>query len=144
MRLTRATDYSVRVLSYLGAQPDGVRITRGELIERAGVPPAFLNKIIRNLAHAGLVKARPGVNGGCELAVPPADISLLRIVETLEGPIELHVCLGDASTCDRSRRCSFRSVLANLQTEVVRALGSVTIADLLRDARNSQTTNISI
>jgi Rrf2 family protein len=135
MRLTRATDYAVRVLSYLGAQPAGVRVTRKELIEKAGVPPAFLNKIIRHLASAGLIDARPGVNGGCTLTAPPNEISLLRIVETIEGPVELHVCLTDASTCGRSPCCSFRSVLAGLQTEVVRALGSVNIADLLRDGR---------
>ena len=135
MRLTRATDYAVRVLSYLGAQPAGSRVTRQELIDQASVPPAFLNKIIRSLAHAGLVKARPGVNGGCLLAAPPEEISLLRIVESMEGPIDLHICLRDASACGRSRCCSFRSVLAGLQTEIVRALGSVTIADLLRDAQ---------
>lgn len=135
MRLTRATDYAVRVLSYLGSQPDGLRVTRGELINEAGVPPAFLNKLIRTLAHAGLVKARPGVNGGCTLAAPPADISLLRIVETLEGPVDLHICLGNASACGQSRCCSFRSVLANLQTDVIRTLASVTIADLLRETR---------
>lgn len=135
MRLTRATDYAVRILTYLGSQPDNIRVTRAELIQKAGVPPAFLNKLIRTLTHAGLIKARPGVNGGCTLAAPPADISLLRIVETLEGPISLHVCLEDASVCGRSACCSFRSVLSGLQVEVVRALGSVSIADLLRDAR---------
>lgn len=134
MLLTRATDYAVRVLSYLGSQPDGLRVTRLELIKRAGVPPAFLNKIIRNLARAGLIQARPRVNGGCTLAAPPQEISLLRILETMEGPVALHACLGDASVCGRSCCCPFRSVLANLQVEVVRALGSVTVADLLRDA----------
>ena len=133
MRLTRASDYAVRVLLHLAGNRESARSTREEIIATTGVPAAFLNKIVQRLVRAGLVAAQPGVKGGCSLAVPPQSITVLRIVEAIDGSVRLSECLADPSVCSRRGHCSFRPFLDRLQREIVRMLSATTIAALARD-----------
>jgi Rrf2 family protein len=133
MRLTRASDYAVRILVYLAGTEPSTRATREQIIENTGVPAAFLNKIVQKLVRAELVSARPGVRGGCSLAVPPQNITPLQVIETLDGPVQLSECLADPPECPRSGYCSFRPLLEQLQREIIRILNSTTVAGLARD-----------
>src|SRR5215470_10803657 len=100
--ITRATDYAVRILIYLaeiqnaargleerGRPPDFTLATRDAIGAATHVPAAFLNKIVRRLVEAKLVAARPGVRGGCSLACAAEEISVLRVVEVMEGSVRL-------------------------------------------------------
>lgn len=131
MRLTRATDYAVRVLVLLAAREPGARITREEIVRNTGVSSAFLKKIIQILAQHGLVSARPGAHGGCSLAQPADRISILRVVESIDGPIRISECLRDASICSRTKACSLRSVIAQLQKQIVDVLDGTTVASMV-------------
>jgi Rrf2 family protein len=137
MRLTRASDYGVRILVYLAGIGHSARATREAIIENTGVPAAFLNKIVQRLVRAGLVSARPGVRGGCSLAVAPQNISVLRVVESLDGPVQLSECLADPSACPRGGHCTFRLVLEHLQREIIRILNGTTIAVMAGDGADS-------
>ena len=137
MRLTRASDYAVRVLVYLAGQDGLARATREAIIENTGVPPAFLNKIVQRLVRAGLVSARPGVRGGCSLASPAQSISILQVVESIDGPIQLSECLSEPSPCPRAGYCTFRPLLDKLQREMIRILSGATVADLARDGADT-------
>ena len=130
MRLTRASDYAVRVLVHLTSHAESARATREEIMANTGVPAAFLNKIIQKLVHSGLVVARPGVNGGCSLAVPPQSISALRVIEAIDGPVRLSECLGEPSVCERSGTCAFRSLLFRLERQIIHILSGSAITDL--------------
>nr|ALS90242.1 IclR helix-turn-helix domain protein [uncultured bacterium] len=137
MRLTRAADYAIRVLIYLAGQESGARARREEIVEHTGVPHAFLNKLVQRLAHAGLVSARPGVRGGCSLEIPAEGISILRVVETIDGPLRVTECLADAAACPSTRYCNLRTLLLHLQDEISRILGNATVASLARDGPGS-------
>ncbi|MCX6595402.1 MAG: Rrf2 family transcriptional regulator [Acidobacteria bacterium] len=89
MRLTRATDYAVRVMMRLALKPRGGRMTQEELAEQARVPVQFLGKVMQSLVRAGLANSHRGVMGGFELTRPGTEITLLQIVEATDGPIHL-------------------------------------------------------
>ena len=97
MRITRATDYAVRVMMRLAVNPDSGRMTQIELAEQAGVPAQFLGKVLQSLVKAGLAHSHRGVLGGFELARPSAEINLLQIVEAIDGPIQLEARFALAS-----------------------------------------------
>ena len=130
MRLTRASDYAVRIMVYLARQPEAARATRGRIIQETGVPAAFLNKLVQKLVRAGLLLARPGVQGGCALASPAGSIPILRIIESIDGPVLLSDCLEDQAVCPNAGYCGFRRLLGQLQSEMIRILSSTTLADM--------------
>lgn len=139
MRLTRGSDYALRVLIHL-ANPEGVeRVTRAEIVQKTGAPPAFLNKLIQRLAHAGFLIAKPGAKGGCRLAMPAESISVLQVIETIDGKLQLSECLEDNAACPRCMNCKLRRLLRKLQLEVVGILSRAKIADLIEGSEtNSQ------
>lgn len=140
MRLTRASDYAVRILVHLAQNAeiaDTARSTRESIIENTDVPAAFLNKLVQRLVRAGLITARPGVRGGCRLAIPAERISVLRVLESIDGPLQLSECIAEPGVCPRAGYCNFRRLLMQLQEEVIRILGGATVADLQRDGRDS-------
>jgi Rrf2 family protein len=86
MKLTQATVYAAHALTYL-ASHEGDRPLASHLIARAsGIPELFLLKVLKSLVQAGLLHSMRGPNGGYRLARKPKDISLLEVMEALEGP----------------------------------------------------------
>jgi len=105
MRLTRQGDYAVRVMVDLAAQAPGVAVRHAHIQARQDVPAAYLAKIIQALARAGLVRTRPGAHGGVTLDAPAEAVTLLRVIEAVEGPIRLNRCVEAPSACPRDRFC---------------------------------------
>jgi len=124
-------------LIYLAENAETARATRGSIIENTGVPAAFLNKLVQRLVRADLIGARPGVRGGCWLATPARGISVLHVIESIDGPLQLSECIAEPGQCPRAGYCSFRRLLMQLQEEMTRILSGTTVADLVRDGQNS-------
>ena len=133
MRLIRAADYAVRVLVYLAKQTPAARVTRDEIITNTGIPAAFLKRIIQTLVQSGLVEAHRGVRGGCSLALPADQIPVLRVIESIDGPLEFSGCLGSPEVCPRSGSCAFRRLLGQVENNAKQVLRETTIADLAAD-----------
>lgn len=129
MQLTRAADYAVRVMIHLARLEPGSRASRGELAAAAECPEQFLAKVLQNLTHAGLVVSHRGNTGGFEIPASRRETSLLEVVEALEGPIELNVCLG-AEDCGRKGWCPAHPVWADAQRALTGVLRSKSIAEL--------------
>jgi len=94
MQLTRSADYAVRAMLEIAAQADSdeSRARTHEIAERKEIPPALLAKLIPLLVRAGLLASQRGARGGLALARPASEISMLEIVEAIEGPIALNRC----------------------------------------------------
>ncbi|HTQ54403.1 MAG TPA: Rrf2 family transcriptional regulator [Bryobacteraceae bacterium] len=133
MQLTRAADYAVRVMIHLATLPPGTRVNRDTLAEAADVPAHFLAKVLQSLGHARLILAHRGISGGFSLAAPPEQISVLRVVEAIEGPIQLNVCLS-VGGCGRQGWCPAHLVWAEAQAALTQVLGSASIAKLARES----------
>lgn len=123
MEISRRTDYGVRVILHLAGLPPSARASTQDIATRQSVPNPFLAKIISQLSLAGLVTTFRGAGGGVALARPAAQISLLDVIEALEGPIHLNRCLVQSDSCPRHGKCPIHEVLARAQSELTALLG---------------------
>lgn len=135
MQLTRAADYAVRVMIHLAGLPQGTRVSRTDLSAAAECPEQFLSKVLQNLTRAGLVISHRGNTGGFELEESHRATSLLEVVEAIEGPIRLNVCLATDHGCKRQGWCPAQPVWAEAQQAVVSVLSRTNIGDLARTAK---------
>jgi len=132
MQLTRAADYAVRVMIHLAGLPPGRRTSRDELAVAAECPEQFLSKVLQSLTRAGLVESHRGNTGGFELPEERREASLLDVVEAVEGPIRLNVCLSGEHACTRQSWCPAHPVWADAQAAMVAVLQKATIGGLAR------------
>jgi len=134
-QITRRADYAVRILLDLGAQPDGDWTQAQAIARRMGVPQPFLHKITADLVDAGLVRTCPGPTGGLALARLAAEINLLQVLEAIDGPICLNICLRRPRECPRDRICPAHTFWGRLQASLVQQLRSATLDALVAEAR---------
>ena len=127
MQVTRAADNAVRVMIHLASLPPGSRTTRDALARAADVRPEFLSKVLQALARHGLILSYRGPVGGFELARPPESISVLDVVEAIDGPIALNRCVQRATDCGRAAWCAGHSVWQRAQEAMVTVLRDATI-----------------
>jgi Rrf2 family protein len=134
MQLTRAADYAVRVMIHLAGLPPETRASRAELAVAAECPEQFLSKVLQNLTRAGLVLSHRGNTGGFELPQIRRTATLLEVVEAIEGPIRLNVCLASDRACTRQELCPAHDVWVDAQAAVAQVLRNAKISDLAQIA----------
>jgi Rrf2 family protein len=130
MQITRATEYAIRGLLDLCSQPEGTVCLLSEVSERQNIPPSFLSKIFQNLAKAGMVSSFRGSGGGFVLARDPRQITLLDVLEAIEGRLALNVCVTNGQVCERQPTCVVHPVWREAQDEVIEILSRHDFASL--------------
>jgi Rrf2 family protein len=134
MQITRATDYAVRVMIHLAGLPPGSTLRQSELSEATDVSGHFLSKVLQRLVRSGLIRSQRGSGGGYALAVSGKGVSLLEVVEAMEGPVRLNQCLEEGPSCERKSWCPAHLVWAEAQAAVGKVLAAATIAALAAQA----------
>ncbi len=132
MEISRRTDYGVRVIVDLAALPQNGRASTQEIAERQSIPAPFLAKIISQLSMSGLVATYRGSSGGVSLARPASQITLLEVIEALDGPVRLNRCLIEPGACPRDRNCPVHRIWAKAQADLTGLLGGTTFDELAR------------
>jgi Rrf2 family protein len=130
MQLTRAADYAVRVMIHLAGIPAGTRGNRDSLSQSTEVPAEFLGKVLQALGRANLIKSYRGAQGGFELARPAEQITMLEVIEAIEGPLAINLCLAEDGACGRRWWCPAHAVWKEAQEAMSKVLGGVTVAQL--------------
>lgn len=130
MKLTRGADYATLGILYLARQPRDKVVLIGEIAAAQSVPESYLAKIFQDLAKAGLVRSHRGARGGFTLARSPQEITLLQVIEAVEGPVALNRCLDAREGCERSADCPVYGALASAQAQLMSALEAVTLQSL--------------
>ena len=130
LRVTKLTDYATVVLTALAAVPDSVLSASG-LAERAGLEVTTVSKLLKPLAQAGLVDSFRGATGGYRLARDADAISLIEIVEAMEGPLAMTECSVHGGQCGIEKSCGVRANWRRINDVVADALRSVTLAQML-------------
>ncbi len=133
LRVTKLTDYASVVLTVLATDTNAVLSATG-LAERAGLEATTVAKVLKPLAQAGLVQAFRGVNGGYRLARAPSEISLVEIVEAIEGPLAMTECSIHDGHCEIEHSCSARANWRRINDVVADVLRKVSLADMLAPA----------
>ncbi len=130
LRVTKLTDYATVVLTALAARPDDV-ISAAELAELAGLEITTVAKLLKPLAQAGLVFAFRGAHGGYRLARQAEAITLVDIVQAMEGPLGMTECSLHAGACGIEHSCGVRANWRQINDVVADALRAVTLAQML-------------
>jgi Rrf2 family nitric oxide-sensitive transcriptional repressor len=130
MRLTTMTDYALRLLIYLGRQPQRL-CTTAEVARAYGISEAHLTKITHQLGLAGWITTVRGKGGGMKLARAPEDIRLGELVRAMEPDFYLVECLGELNACTLSGQCRLTGILGDALGAFLERLDAHTLADLL-------------
>ena len=128
MRLTRYTDYSLRVLIHLALYPEQL-CSIGEIARTYGISHNHLVKAVHALARNGFVQTVRGRTGGIRLARPAGKISVGEVVRKTEEGFQL----ADCPSCTLSPACGLTGVLAQGVTAMLKVYDSHTIADLVKE-----------
>ena len=129
--LSRRADYGVRAMLDVASQSSEKRAVVSEIAERQRIPAYFLAKIVPRLAHAGLLRTSLGASGGVMLAMPANQITLLQIIEAIDGPLLLNLCSLDSAQCDCSKDCATLDVWCRAQKQLNQTLAQTRLGDLV-------------
>ena len=133
MRLTHLADYAVVLMTAAARRGEATRLNSAELAQETGVPLPTAQKLMGNLASAGLLTSVRGAGGGFALSRPVSEISLADIVEAVEGPIALTMCAdGTNHDCILDAHCRVRPHMGVVGNAVRGALGAVSLQELAR------------
>ena len=124
MQITRQADYAIRAVVYLARLGPNQRAATSTVAQEERIPPSFLAKIISQLSIAGLLHTSRGARGGVSLAREPKDISLLEVVEAIDGPILLNECVSETSDCTMEDGCPLHEIWCEAQDSLVKRLGA--------------------
>ena len=130
MQITRQADYAIRAVLYLSRLEPGQRASTSAVAKEQSIPPSFLAKIISQLSIAGLLHTSRGARGGVMLAREPGEISLLDVVEAIDGPITLNECVHDTEDCSLGDGCVLREVWCLAQEELVNRLKATNFSQI--------------
>ena len=132
MRLSHLADYAVVLMTAAARRPAGARLSATALAEETGVPLPTAQKLMGQLAGAGLFDSARGPSGGFALSRPPGAISLADIVEAVEGPIAMTMCSGsdEASDCALDAHCRVKPHMGVVSHAVRGALDAVSLREL--------------
>ena len=123
MQITRQADYAVRAVHYLSQLGPNQRAATSQIAQEQHIPPSFLAKIVSQLSVAGILQSSRGARGGVSLARDPDNISILEVVEAIDGPILLNECVsGNGSSCTFGDTCPMRPLWCDAQAELVTRL----------------------
>jgi Rrf2 family protein len=131
MQITRAAEYGVLGLMRL-ARGKGAMAMIDEVSRAEKIPKSFLAKIFQDLGRAGLVRSSRGARGGFTLAKKPEDITVLEIIEAIEGRIVFQRCRLDQPDCEHVGGCALCALFERAQDGVKDALTGTTLEDLIR------------
>lgn len=131
LQVSRKVDYALRAMIHLANQDArGRACTVAEIAGRERIPRQFLEKIVQQLIHKGLVRSRRGPHGGYVLGRSPDQTTFRDVIEAVEGPISLNVCVGEHPDCFLLGACGMNRVWAEGQRRVMDLFENTTIASV--------------
>ena len=138
MQVTRAADYGIRVMIHMATLPAQERALLPTLARATGAPPSFLSKVLQALCRAGFIASRRGQAGGFEMLPTGRKATVRAVIEAIEGPISLNLCLLSGASCKRKSFCPAHPIWASAQEAMLGVLNKANIADLALQAATPQ------
>jgi Rrf2 family protein len=130
MQLTRAADYAVRVMVYLARIPRDHRALLPAITAATSAPESFLSKVLQALTRARLITSRRGPAGGFQISSRGRQASMREVIEAIDGPMHLNVCLTDKRSCPRKDWCPAHPVWVTAQEALLNVLNTALVSDL--------------
>ncbi len=135
LTLTKASGYGILALGYLDNKPEGTVVSTKEISEVFGMPSELLAKVLQRLSKTGLLKAHQGRGGGYSLARPIGSISVTDVIEAIEGPIVVSVCIKGRSDehCEKFEFCEIKSPVEQVQNRLIELFNSISVDQITED-----------
>src|SRR3974390_2582960 len=130
MIYSRSAEYAIRAFVHLAEVPEGKYAMVKNIAEQEGIPAHFLAKILQQLARKGLLRSSKGPTGGFSLRTSPKDISLIQLVEALDGLTDYQKCVSGLSECTDDAPCGMHDSWKALRSRIMEYLEKTTISDL--------------
>ena len=131
MQITRQADYATRAILHLARIGKNRHVATSRVAKEQQIPPAFLVKIISQLSIAGILHTSRGARGGVRLARKPKNITLLQVIEAIDGPIRLNKCADGNGICSFEGNCPMQLVWCDAQNELIVKLKNTSFAQLI-------------
>lgn len=130
LQVSRKVDYGLRAMVRLAQNPPGSVMSFRDIAACEGIPDDYLAKIMRSLVVGELVRSTRGPRGGYRLARPPADLTILDVIEAVDGPIAINECL-EATGCPKLGACTLHSVFDRAQAAMIDVFRTTLLSDVL-------------
>ena len=126
----RHTDYAARMLLHLACLPAGARVTIAEIATQRLLPAAFVRRLVGKLTRAGILATVRGLGGGIRLAKPASEITLLDLVNAMEGGVALNHCVDNLHACPLAAGCPVQSAWTGVTRSLEANLAAISFAAL--------------
>ena len=136
MKISTKGRYGLRILLDLALHAKESPRQMKEIAQSQQISEKYISRLILSLNKAGLIISLRGAKGGLQLAKPPKEITLLDIIETMEGPLCIVECVTDKAFCKKSGDCSACKVWSALNKKIKKQMQEVTLKDLLKSEKN--------
>ncbi len=132
LKLTKKIDYGLMAIAYIAWNHGERVVNTKEIAEAYSIPVELLAKILQRMVKGGLITSLSGPKGGYSLSTSPSDITVARIIEAVEGNINILNCSEEESSkCYQFDRCSIRTPMQRLEHRIVDMLNKTTLEELI-------------
>lgn len=137
LQLSTYFSYGLRTLVILASKSGNEPVALRVLAADQGISKKYLEIIYGMMRKAGIIRGIKGVGGGYELSVPSDELTLLDVMNAVEGPLRIIDCIGDESVCNMTKRCSTQRTWIEFEDYIKSFLKSKTLKDLVDEYRES-------
>ena len=132
MRITAKARYGLRILMDIAVneRPERPRTIK-EISEAQGIGEKFISRLVVSLRENGMIHSERGRDGGFRLAKAPSDITLLDVIEALQGPISVVDCVGCPRNCDKTKKCVASSIWVDVNSAIRSSLAGITMEKIM-------------
>ena len=136
MKISTKGRYGVRILMDLALYAKDAPRLMSEISLSQNISKKYISQLTLKLNNAGLITSFRGAKGGFKLALAPKEISLLNIIEVMEGPVCIVECVNDKTVCTRSDNCSACTVWSCINKKIRKQLANISLKDLIKLEKN--------
>ena len=133
LRLSKKADYALMAMKHLAGRAAAPSSSAREIAEQYDIPIELMAKVLQRLVRTGLLISTQGTRGGYTLSRPPAAISVVDVIQAIDGPLTVTACSSENSDCEQYSKCNIRDPLWQIKERIVATLGTVTIAEMAAD-----------
>ena len=133
MLLTRACEYGIQAVLYLAKHHEVPYISIKEIAEKNNISFHFLGKILQTLIQKGLLISYKGPKGGVSLARSPQEITVIQVIEAIDGLGFFQKCIVGMPSCDETHPCALHEKWSKIREDICKMLGDKSIAQLINE-----------
>ena len=138
LRLSKKADYALMAMKHLALKGGTSSTSAREIAEQYDIPIELMAKVLQRLVRLGLLVSTQGTRGGYMLGRPSTAISVVDVIEAIDGPFTVTACSTENSDCEQFSKCSIRDPLWQIRERIAAALGTVTIAEIASESVSSR------